>query len=124
MSGGLLLCAGSSACCAVSTAELTQSFFGMLQVSRCTYALFFLGCCKVFSLCERVLNRTASKRFRTTAKFQFRCACVLFSRAATKFLVLAMSVQFSRTAGYKVSRVACAYLSRTVAKLIVVWACS
>ena len=48
VSGGLLLCAGSSACCTVSTAELTQSFFGMLQVSRCTYTLFSWAVAKFF----------------------------------------------------------------------------
>ena len=87
VSGGLLLCAGSSVCCAVSTAELTQSFFGMLQVSRCTYALFFLGCCKVFSLCERVLNRTASKRFSDYCKVPV-CVCVLLGLLQFNFSLL------------------------------------
>ena len=122
MSGGLLLCAGSSVCCTVSTANGCKVFFGMLQVSGGTCVLFSSGLLQSFSLCGRALNRAASKRFFGLLQSVSFVVRVCFSDCY-KFLVVGLMQNFSGYLNLLVC-VCVLFLSWTVARFFAVWACS
>ena len=94
----------------------------MLQVSGGTCVLFSSGLLQSFSLCGRALNRAASKRFFGLLQSVSFVVRVCFSDCY-KFLVVGLMQNFSGYLNLLVC-VCVLFLSWTVAKLFVVWACS